>query len=371
MRRTGFEPSPLLIGLVLASEYKISYQNKGDGVMRKNSLVFLTVYLFILSITLGGCATMQDKEVTTTNKYPDKPITLIVPFGVGGGMDLVARLLEKSAPAYLGQPLVILNKPGASGALGWNELVSATPDGYTIGMASTEVILHPLYGAAKYNYPTALDPLIQISESPQVMAVRADKPWQNVNDLIIYARQHPGQLKFGHAGIGGIAHIAGESFAKNANIVLQQVPFQSGAEEAANLLGGHVEIIFINPAAIKEHVKSGALKVLAVPGDHRLIDPVFANVPTFKEQNVNIIGSGWYDIAAPKELPIEIKNKLADGLKLMINDPDFKINLENLGLEVNYLDPKETTEKWLDDNDELTRTIQETGILNTIKDQKK
>jgi tripartite-type tricarboxylate transporter receptor subunit TctC len=142
--------------------------------MRKNSLVFLTVYLFILSITLGGCATMQDKEVTTTNKYPDKPITLIVPFGVGGGMDLVARLLEKSAPTQLGQSLVIINKPGAAGALGWNELASASPDGYTLGITGIEVLLQPLYGQTKYHYPTALEPLAQISESPQVMAVQAN-----------------------------------------------------------------------------------------------------------------------------------------------------------------------------------------------------
>ncbi len=339
--------------------------------MPKKILVFLIVCLFMVLIILGGCTAMQDKSVTSANKYPDKPITLIVPFGVGGGMDLVARLLEKSAPAYLGQPLIVLNKPGASGALGWNELAAANPDGYTIGMVSTEVILHPLYGITKYNYPTALDPLAQISESPQVMAVQADQPWQNVNDLIIYARQHPGQLKFGHAGIGGIAHIAGESFAKNANIELQQVPFQSGAEETANLLGGHVQIIFINPAAIKEHVKSGALRVLAVPGEHRLIDAVLTNVPTFKEQNVNIIGSGWYDIAAPKELPLDIKNKLANGLKAMINDPEFKKNLANLGLEVNYLGPKESQEKWLDDNENLKKTIYETGILDKIKEQKK
>jgi tripartite-type tricarboxylate transporter receptor subunit TctC len=338
-------------------------------VQRRSWILLMTCLLALL--LLEGCTNMQDKTISTTTKFPDKPITLIVPFGAGGGMDLVARLLEKSAAAQLGQPLIILNKPGASGALGWNELAAANPDGYTIGMVSTEVILHPLYGITKYNYPTALDPLAQISESPQVMAVQADQPWQNVNDLIIYARQHPGQLKFGHAGIGGIAHIAGESFAKNANIELQQVPFQSGAEETANLLGGHVQIIFINPAAIKEHVKSGALKVLAVPGEHRLIDPVFTNVPTFKEQNVNIIGSGWYDIAAPKELPIEVKNKLANGLKAMINDPEFQKNLANLGLEVNYLGPKESQEKWLDDSEQLTKTIQQTGILDKIKDQKK
>jgi tripartite-type tricarboxylate transporter receptor subunit TctC len=339
--------------------------------MPKKILVFLIVCLFTVSIMLGGCATMQDKSVATANKYPDKPITLIVPFGVGGGMDLVARLLEKSAPAQLGQPLVILNKPGAAGSLGWNELVSANPDGYTLGITGIEVLLLPLYGQSKYHYPTALEPLVQISESPQVMAVLANQPWGNLDEFITYAKQHPGQLKFGHAGIGGIAHIAGESFAKNANIELEQVPFQSGAEETANLLGGHVQIIFINPASIKEHVKSGAVKVFATASEQRLVDPVFTNVPTFKEQGLNVVGGGWYDIAAPKELPIEVKNKLANGFKAMISDPEFKKNIENLGLEVNYLGPNESQEKWLDDSEKLTKTIHETGILDKIKEQKK
>jgi tripartite-type tricarboxylate transporter receptor subunit TctC len=339
--------------------------------MRKNSLVFLTVYLFILLITLGGCATMQDKEVTTTNKYPDKPITLIVPFGVGGGMDLVARLLEKSAPTQLGQPLVIINKPGGAGAIGWNELASDTSNGYTLGITGIEVLLQPLYGQTKYHYPTALDPIAQITELSIVMAVQADQPWQNVDDLIAYAKQHPGEIKFGHTGLGGISHIAGEAFAKTADIHLEQVPFQSASESTANLLGRHVQVIFINPASIKEYIKNGMVRALAVAGDRRLTDPIFANVPTFKEQGLDVIYSSWFGIAAPKELPLEVKNKLADGFKAMINDPEFKKNIETLGLEVNYLGPKESEEKWLDDSEKLTKTIQETGILDKIKDQKK
>jgi tripartite-type tricarboxylate transporter receptor subunit TctC len=339
--------------------------------MRKNSLVFLTVYLFVLLITLGGCTTMQNKEVTTTNKYPNKPITLIVPFGVGGGMDLMARLLENSAPTQLGQPLVIINKPGSAGTFGWNELSSASPDGYTIGITGVELLLQPLYGPTKYYYPTALDPLVQITESPMVMAIQANQPWQNANDLITYAKQHPGELKFSHSGVGGIAHVAGESFAKNANINIEQVPYQSAAEAMASLLGGHVQIAFLSPASIKEQIKSGAIRALAIASDQRLTDPIFATIPTFKEQNINIVGSSWFGIAAPKGLPSEVKDKLANGLKAIINDPEFKKNIEKLGLEVNYLGPKESEEKWLNDNEKLTKTIQETGILDKIKDQKK
>jgi len=314
---------------------------------------------------------MQDKTIIADKKYPDKPITLIVPFGVGAGMDLVARLFEKEAPTVLGQPLIIINKPGAAGTIAWNELVDAKPDGYTLGMTAVEVILHPLYGHTKYHYPTALDPLVQIANISMVMAVQAGQPWQNVDDLVTYARQHPGELKFGHAGVGGIGHIAGETFAKTADIHLEQVPFQSGAEAMASLLGGHVQIVFLNPASIKEYINSGAVRALAIADEQRLSDPSYSTVPTFKEQGLDIICSGWHGISAPKDLPPDVKAKLSEGFKTMINAPEFKRNMENLGLQVTYLGPKETEEKWITERQRLTKMIQETGILDKIKDQKK
>jgi tripartite-type tricarboxylate transporter receptor subunit TctC len=339
--------------------------------MQKRSLIFLVTCLSVLSILLGGCTSMENKTVTTTNKYPEKPITLIVPFGVGGGTDLVARLLEKSAPTHLGQPLVIVNKPGGAGTLGWNEVSGATPDGYTLGMTAIEILLQPLYGPTKYHYPTALEPIVQISESLMVMAVQAEQPWENTDNLIAYAKQHPGKIKFGHGGIGGIAHLAGETFAKSANIHLEQVPYQSAAEAMASLLGGHTQVAFVTPASVKEYMKNGTIRVLALASEKRLTDPTFANVPTFKEQGLDVIGSSWFGIAAPKELPIDVKNKLTNGFKAMINDPEFKKNIEQLGLQVNYLGPKESEEKWLTDSQRLTQTAQETGIVDKIKAQKK
>jgi tripartite-type tricarboxylate transporter receptor subunit TctC len=322
-------------------------------------------------LLIGGCTTMPDKAITTDTKYPDKPITLIVPFGVGAGMDLVARLFEKEAPTALGQPLIIINKSGAAGTIAWNELAGAKPDGYTLGMTAVEVILQPLYGPTKYHYPTALDPIAQIANISMVMAVQAGQPWQNLDDLIAYARQHPGQLKFGHAGVGGIGHIAGEAFAKTANINLDQVPFQSGAEAMASLLGGHVQIVFLNPASIKEYINSGAVRALAIADEQRLSDPSYSTVPTFKEQGLDIVCSGWHGISAPKDLPPDVKIKLAEGFKTMINNPEFKRNMENLGLEVTYLGPEETEEKWITENQRLTKMVQETGILDKIKEQKK
>jgi tripartite-type tricarboxylate transporter receptor subunit TctC len=337
--------------------------------LKKRTLTSLTVYLLLASFMIGGCTAIQP-TVTTARKYPEKPITLIVPFSAGGGMDLLARAMEKTATMNLGQPLVIINKTGGGGTIGWNELAGAAPDGYTIGISGVDLIFQSLYGSTKYNYPTALEPLVQVSSSPYVMVVRADQPWQNIDDFIKYVRQNPGQVKIGNSGVGSIAHVLGEMLAHTVGATLDAVPFRGGSEALTALLGGHIQAIFTSPATIKDHIKNGTLRVLAVPSEQRLADPLFANAPTFKEQGIDIVFSNWMGVAVPKEMPIEIKTKLADGLKAIILDPEFKSKLENIGLQVDYLNPQEFQNKWLDDNQKLSKIVQETGILDRIKEQK-
>lgn len=338
--------------------------------MKKFSFLLIAC-LITISILIGGCSGMQPKTVNTTNKYPDKPITIIVPFSVGGGLDLVARALEKSAPKYLGQSLVVVNKPGGAGVIGWNELAGANPDGYTVGTAGVEILLQSLYAPMKYDYVTALTPLAQVSTSPLVLAVKSDEPWQTVDDLVRYAQHHPEQLKFGHSGVGSVPHLVGEMFGQATGISIEQVPFQGTGEATIALLGGHVQLIFVNPMLIKEHVKSGKLRVLAIADERRLIDPVLSDVPTLKELGINVALNNWQAIAAPKDIPADVKAKLAEGFKAMINDPEFKRNMEIAGMRVEYLGPRELEEKWLSENQKLSKIVQETGILDLIKAQKK
>lgn len=338
--------------------------------MQKNVFTFTVACIFVISTILGGCTSMQSKESTTSKNYPDKPITFIVPFGAGGALDVVARMLEKSSVKHLGQPLVILNKPGSAGALGWNELVTAAPDGYTIGISASELFLHSLYGTSKYSYPTALEPLAQISSTPIIMVVQANQPWQNSSDLIEYAKEHPGELKFGHSGIGSIPHVVGEVFSKSANITLNQVPFRSAAEAITALLGGHIQVVFINPGTAKEYIKNGMLKALAVADANRLIDPVFANVPTFKEQGFELYYGSRLGLVAPKDMPADVKAKQVESLKSMLTDPNFKKELESMGLQYEYLDDKQTQKQWIYENKELTKAVQESGIIELIKSQK-
>lgn len=338
--------------------------------MRRRVLVLLAVAFLIISITAGGCNDVE-KVAIPAQKYPERPISMIIPFSPGGGLDLTIRTLEKFAYKHIGQPLATINKPGGAGALGWNELAGATADGYTIGATSGEMLLLSLYGSGKYNYITALSPLAQKASVPMLLAVQADQPYQTLNDLVEYAKKYPEQLKFGNGGMGSLSHVLLEMLNHDAGITIEQVPFSGGGETVPALLGGHVQLIFINPVPIKEHVKSGKVKILAVTGEQRIADPVFADVPTFKEQGFDITINNWQGIAVPKETPAAIKKKLAEGLKATINDLEFKEHMERSGNQVEYLDPQEAEAKWIADSQKLQKTLQESGILEQIKAQKK
>ncbi|MEN6414461.1 MAG: tripartite tricarboxylate transporter substrate binding protein [Veillonellales bacterium] len=176
----------------------------------------------------------------------------------------------------------------------------------------------------------------QINTSPLVLAVKSDQVWQNVDDLIEYAKQHPRELKYGHGGVGTINHLVSVFFEQSAGINIQQVPFRGAGESITALLGGHVQLIFVNPMLVKEHVKSGTLRVLAVADEQRLIDPVFSDVPTLKKMGINVAINNWQAIAAQKNLPADVKAKLAAGLKVIVNDPKFtgRVHEKSLGLKI-------------------------------------
>ena len=326
-------------------------------------LLLLLSFLLLLAANVGKINIFGEN-------YPDKPISLIVPYTPGGSADLLARILEKPAYQQFGQSLVITNIPGGGGIRGWNELADATPDGYTLGITAMAVILQPLFGETRYHYATALDPIAQLVSFPMMAVVHADQPWQNIGDLINYAKAHPGEIKFGHSGLGGSPHITGELFAKDSGVDIIQVPFRGDSEALAALLGGHVQLIFVSPPTLKEHIKAGNIKVLAVAGAERLNDPVFAGVPTFKEQGVKLESALWYGVGAPKQLPPVVKQRLVAGFKAIADDPEFRKNAANIGFTLDYLDAKQSTVKWIEQNERLLKLVNETGLAEKVKAQK-
>nr|NSL47172.1 tripartite tricarboxylate transporter substrate binding protein [Dendrosporobacter quercicolus DSM 1736] len=319
---------------------------------------------------IGGCGT-KETLATAAEKYPEKAITLIVPYAPGGTSDMMARAIGKVAYKHLGQNIIIKNVPGAGGILGWNELVESGDDGYTLGTVDASTLLQSLYGTTPYHYPSAIDPLVQIMELPVIAAVRSDCPWNSLTELVDYAKQHPHAIKFGHSGLGSANHLVGEMIAQNTGIVLDQVPFKGASESLAALLGGHVQLMFAAPPAIQEHVKSGAVKVIGVGAAKRMNDYLFSSAPTFQEQGVDVVFSFFVGIAAHKGMPPEIKAKLLAGLEKTVNDPEYIENMKKLGMEVNYVEHREFLKNWLVDTKKITKVVKESGIAEKIAAQKK
>lgn len=327
--------------------------------------------LALVMMMLGGCSSLQSKSSEAiAEKYPTKPITVIVPFAAGGMTDIIARGMEKASVKYFEQPFIVVNKPGGAGTIAWNELAGAKPSGYVIGMVTLGSVLQPIYGQSKYNYPTALEPIAQIANPPIVMSISPNSKYKTVADLVRYAKDHPGEIKFGHTGIGSSLQVLAEMFAQAADIKMEQVPFQGSSEEIAALLGGHIDVIFSGATELREHVKSNKIKVVAIAGSHRINDADFSDVPTFKEQGFDAQISNWQCIAVPKEMPPNIKSKLSEGIRNIINDPDFNKNMKQLGIEVEYLGPEECTKTWAHDYEQLGKIVRITGIAERIAAQR-
>nr|WP_092074479.1 tripartite tricarboxylate transporter substrate binding protein [Dendrosporobacter quercicolus]NSL49679.1 tripartite tricarboxylate transporter substrate binding protein [Dendrosporobacter quercicolus DSM 1736] len=317
-----------------------------------------------------GCGT-KETPATAAEKYPDKPITLIVPFAAGGSADLVARSMEKPAEKYLGKTFIIKNIPGGAGTIGWSELIVSEDDGYTLSIVTTGALLQSLYKERQYHYSSALDPLVQVMSEPVIAVTQSEQPWNSMKELIGYAGQNHGKIKFGHPGLGSGSHVVGEMLSVAGGVEFPQVPFKGDSEALAALLGGHVQFILTAPTSVREHVKAGTVKVLGVATDKRISDPVFNSAPTFQEQDINVMYSYWLGIAAHKGLDKEVKAKLLDGLEKIVNDPDFVRNMKAMGVEVEYLNHEDFFQKWLKETRRLTKVVKESGIAEKIAEQKK
>lgn len=335
--------------------------------MKKSAIFygFLCLILTILSIDL-----LYNKTIGRTLIYPIKPITMIVPFSAGGSLDMVARNMEKYATKYIGQPLITTNITGKSGTIGWNELATAKTNGHTIGMVTNSILMQPLYAETRYYYPSTIEPLCQIAISPVTIAVSSDSPWNNLKDLLAYAKNHPGQIKYGTAGLGTVSHVTAEMLIGAADVKLTHLPFLGESEALAALLGGRVHLVFMYPYGIIEYVRAGKTRLLGLSSEKRLISPIFKDIPTFKEQGLDVVFNTWIGIGAPKGLPAEIKNNLTSGLDKIVHDPEFRKTIVNLGLIFEYLGPEEFSQKWNNENNRLTKIATETGIAEKIAAQK-
>lgn len=329
-----------------------------------------TFFRVAVALALGASAALGAAQTNDAAKYPARPITLVVPFAPGGSTDLLARLMKKYALKHLGQDLVIVNKPGAGATIGWNEVVSATPDGYTVGAVTSSAAIRPVYGDTKYNYVSALEPIAWISTVPQVLAVRADSRWKSIDDVVRFARENPDKFTYGHSGLGNSTHVAMETLARKAGVKLTQIPYNSGAQVLTALLGGQIDATMATPVEFQGQLAAGKVRVIAVFDAKRFDTPLLREVPTVAERGWDVESLSWNGIAAPKNLPPAIRKHLVDGFKGIASEPEFIDSAQKAGLAITYESPEKFGQKWKSDQESFLKSATETGILALVKSQK-
>ena len=265
--------------------------------------------------------------------YPSRPIRLVVGFTPGGGVDINARLLAPKLAEYLGQQVIVENKPGAGTNIA-NEFVARSPaDGYTLLVNTAALAINmSLYSKLPFDAIRDFAPVSVFSESPNVLVTNAKLPVTSVKELVDSARKSPGKLNYSSAGVGTTQHLAAELFKLRTGTFIVHIPYRGTAPSLAGLIGGEVELSFANIPAIQAHVKSGRLRALAVAATRR--DPQLPDVPTMKEAGIaGVEVVVWYGVLAPAGTPKEIVQALAGAIVRAARDADTRRRLLEQGAE--------------------------------------
>lgn len=256
--------------------------------------------------------------------YPAKPITIIVPFAAGGNTDVKTRLVALQLAAILGKPVIIDNRPGASGNIGIELLGRAAPDGYTIGMGSFgPLAVNPsIYPKINFD-PKSFVPIVLLEKSPLVLTTPSDKPYRTVKDVVTAAKAKPGSLNIANAGPGGAHHLSAELFESAAGIDMVGVPFKGGGPASTALLAGQVDLMFEQTGAAIPAIQAGKIRPIAVTSAKRLSS--MPDVPTFAEAGYpQVLVSNWMGYVAPKGTPPAIVAKLNAAFVKAMNHADVK-----------------------------------------------
>jgi tripartite-type tricarboxylate transporter receptor subunit TctC len=267
--------------------------------------------------------------------WPQKPVTLVVPFPAGGSTDMVARAISPRLGEKLGQSFLVDNKAGATGTIGATFVKRATPDGATFLVTSLGplVIAPHLIKGMQYDALKDFDPITVAVQAPNVLVVPAKSPFKTVAEVIANLKAHPGKMTFASSGNGSSDHLTAELFWQQTGTQGLHVPYKGGAPAITDLLGGQVDASFQNVNAVVQNINAGKLRALAVTGDKR--SPVLPDVPTTAEAGVkNLEVYSWQAIVAPKGLPPALRSRAHDAMTAALNDPAVKQQFTAIGLEV-------------------------------------
>lgn len=261
--------------------------------------------------------------------YPNHPVELIVPYQAGGGTDALARAFAEVARKHFPQPIVVNNRPGASGAIGWAEVINAKPDGYKLAVITVELTTIPHLGLARFTHED-FTPIARLNADPAAITVRAEAPWQNIEEFLAAARKADKPLQMGNSGLGSIWHLAAASLEDKASIKFDHIPFQGAGPAVLALMGGHIDAVAVSPAEVGTFVASGKLRMLAVMADQR--QSGFDKVPTLKERGTDLSVGTWRGLGVSKGTPRELVEQLKSVAQKVMSEPAMKEAMVKLNL---------------------------------------
>jgi len=276
--------------------------------------------------------------------YPRRSITLICPWAAGGGTDRMSRFVADRLQRELGQPVVVVNRTGGSGAVGHSAGATAAPDGYTITMATFELSTMHWMGISPLTYRD-FEPVFQLNGDAAAILVRADAPWQSLADLLDHVRKNPGKLKMSGTATGGAWDLARAGFQVAAGLPVDAilwVPTQGSAPSLVELLGGHIDAVCCSVPEAASQIEAGQLRVLAVMSAERL--PEVSGVPTAKEAGVDWEALGWRGLVVPKRTPGGVIDRLAEVCEKMVASEEFQQFMKKNGFAITVRGPGDFAE---------------------------
>ena len=285
------------------------------------------------TLALGSGALLVPSALRAQATWPTQPLSFVVGYAAGGGADIVARELAHLMTPLLGQQVIVDNKGGAAGAIGARFVSNAKPDGYTIFYAvGTNVVTNPHVLKSSIDTLKGLVPIIQTTDYQYVLAVNPNVPVNNVKELIALAKKEPGKLTFSSSGVGGNNHLAGALFAEAAGIDITHAPYKGTGPALMDVISGVITMNFSSLPPAVSQIKGGRLKALAVTGNKRVSS--LPDVPTLKEQGVDVAVTGWHGLFAPPKTPDAILDRLHKETAIAMKDPKYTEALAKDGLEL-------------------------------------
>ena len=294
--------------------------------------------------------------------YPDKPITLIVPWAPGGSTDILARAISEQLSKSMGQPVIVENRAGASGNIGSNIVAKAKPDGYTllIGSMSTHAMNPALIPNMPFKGADDFTPIALVANVVNTMVINPAVPAKNLQEFIAYAKANPGKIAYASAGGGSTNHLSAEMFKKAAGIEMLHVPYKGGAPAVLDTVGNQTQVLFSAGTQTLPHVKSGKLRLLAVTEPKR--SALLADAPTVAETLPGYEMSVWYAAFGPAGMPKELVTRLNAEINKALAVPELRARMDAMGVEVINSTPEQLGETLKRDTARYTRVIHDLGI---------